>query len=77
MKSSSSKGSSSNLGCVLGDDIPLVVLELSERNKDDISRIHPYAFSHFSSYVAEAADTVEAVRLETPVAQHAQHLAIF
>ena len=49
---------------------------LSQANKHNIARGDPHLLSHFSSYVTQASNAVEAVALAAPVAEHADDLRV-
>jgi hypothetical protein len=64
------------VGRVLEDNVALVVLLVAERDEDDVARGDPNLLPHLSADVALARRAVEALRLEAPVAEHAEHLRV-
>ena len=61
---------------VLEDDIRLLILEVSQTEEDDITRVDPHLFAHLPANVAQTLHAVDALRLQTAVAQHAKHLRV-
>ena len=61
---------------LLGNNVPLIILELPKRYEDYIASIDPHTLSHFASNVTKAAHAIKAVSFQAPVSQHAQHSAV-
>mmetsp|Transcript_15754 Transcript_15754/g.29392 ORF Transcript_15754/g.29392 Transcript_15754/m.29392 type:complete len:217 (-) Transcript_15754:18-668(-) len=61
---------------VLNDDVALLILKVTQRNKHNVSLIHPDFLAHLATDVTEPLCAVAAHHLTTAVAQHPQHLAV-
>jgi hypothetical protein len=64
------------IGSVLENDIALVVLEVSERQEDNITLVDPDLLSHLSTNVGETLAAVKAQSLETTVSKHLNYLSV-
>ena len=61
---------------VLEDDVALVLAEVSQAYEHDVAVVDPHAVLQTASDGAHTLDAVHAVGFNTPVSEHAQHLAI-
>ena len=61
---------------VLQDNVTLVVSEVTQTNKHDVSRVDPNTVLHATTDGAHALDTVHAECLNTPVSEHAEDLTV-
>ena len=64
------------VGEVLQDDVRLFILEISQTQEYDIPGVHPHLLSHLTANVTQALHPIDALRLQTPVPEHAQHLRV-
>ena len=62
---------------VLQDDVPTLVLEITEADKHNVALVDPYLFPQLASNVAETCCTVKTLCLHPPVPKHLCHLSIF
>jgi len=61
---------------VLQDDIRLLVLEVTQTQQDDVTSVHPNLLTHLTTDVTQALYPIDALRFQTSVPKHAQHLRI-
>ena len=64
------------VGGVLHDNVALLVLVITEREKDDVTLVDPDLLAHLATNVSQTLLAIEAERLETTVAQHLHDLSV-
>jgi hypothetical protein len=61
---------------VFQEDVALVLLELAERNQNDVSLVDPDLLAELSTNVGQTLGAVKALSLETTVSEHFDDLRI-